>query len=108
MRLASFTEVLGGQAASLRLTFTQRSVGRRAGHRCEPVKRDNRRARRCSRTLTDGSLQLTAHRGRNTIAFQGRISRGVVLAPGSYTVSIAASNEAGRSQARELRFTVVK
>jgi hypothetical protein len=101
-------DVALNEAADLRLTFTHASPGRDVGGRCVAGTHRNRRAHRCSRTLTDGRLSFMGRALRNAIAFQGRISRTVTLAPGSYAVSIVASNDAGHSRARELSFTIVR
>lgn len=96
------------EAANLRLTFIRTSPGREVRGRCVAGTHRNRHAHRCSRTHTDAHLSLTGHALRNVIAFQGRVSRTITLTPGSYTVSILASNDAGQSRARELSFTIAK
>jgi predicted outer membrane repeat protein len=96
------------QRAGVTLTFTQPAPGRRVAGRCVAPRASNRHKRSCKRSAARGTLSLPGHAGTNKVSFQGRISSGRKLAPGSYTVLIAASTAAGRSQAKTLRFTIVK
>lgn len=96
------------QRASVSLTFTQSVPGRRVAGKCVAPRPVNQRKRRCKRTVTSGTLSLAGHAGPNSVSFQGRISLARRLRPGTYTVSIAASNVGGRSQKRTLSFTIVK
>ena len=96
------------ETASLRLTFTQMLTGRQVHGRCLAKTTKNHRAHTCKRTRTEGDLTFPGHAGRNTITFQGRISRTVALSPGSYIVTIMASNSAGHSSSRRLAFTIGK
>jgi predicted outer membrane repeat protein len=96
------------QRASVSLTFTQSVSGRRVAGKCVAPRPANQRKRRCKRTVTRGALALTGHIGTNSVSFQGRISSTRKLAPGTYSVSIAASNAGGRSRKRTLSFTIVK
>jgi hypothetical protein len=55
-----------------------------------------------------GSLTFTGHPGRNAVSFSGRVSRSAKrLAPGHYTLTVAATNSAGTTRSRALAFTVV-
>jgi hypothetical protein len=95
-------------SASLRLTFTRAAAGRRVHGRCVAPTRRNRLARGCSRSVAAGALVFAnAHTGANRIAFQGWLGRRSRLRPGRYTVTIVASNAAGRSPAALLAFTIV-
>ena len=59
--------------------------------------------------LVRGTLTGAARAGANTVAFQGSISRLRRLAPGSYVVTVTATNASGRSSAaHRLSFTVVR
>ncbi len=61
------------------------------------------------RTATAGTLTFTGHSGTNKVAFQGRVSPGVKLKPGRYTLAITATDSAGaRSVPKSLSFTIVK
>jgi hypothetical protein len=73
------------EAAKISLTFTRMQHGRR---------------------VHDGTLSFAAQAGANKIAFSGRIGKGGVLAAGEHTVMIVASNAAGRSAAKRLRFKI--
>lgn len=96
------------QSAAVSLRFTQSVPGRRVNGRCVAPRPSNRHKKSCKRTVTRGVLALPAHAGANKVSFQGRISSSRKLAPGSYTLQIAASNAAGRSQARPLHFTIAR
>jgi hypothetical protein len=97
------------ESARVTLTFTQKVTGRRVGHRCVKQTRHNRHHSRCSLTARRGSLSFTGHAGVNAVVFQGRISRRVKLAPGTYTLTITAINSARQSAApKRLVFTIVK
>jgi NHL repeat len=93
--------------ATVTLRFTQRRAGRRQGRRCVARNRHNAAHRHCTRTVTVATLTLPAHRGDDSIAFQGRVSRSRKLRPGRYTVVIRASDAAGFSAARTLTFTIM-
>ncbi len=61
------------------------------------------------RTVTAGKLTFAGHDGTNKVAFQGRVSAKKKLAPGRYTLVIAATDAAGvRSAPKSLSFTIVK
>ncbi len=96
------------QSAAVTLTFTQPGPGRRVAGKCVAPRPANRHKRSCKRTVTRGALTLPGHAGTNKVSFQGRISTSRKLKPGAYTVRIAASTAAGRSQTRTLSFTIVK
>jgi hypothetical protein len=97
------------EQATVSLRFTHRVGGRLIGHKCVAPSRKNAKRKRCRRTVTVGVLSFTAHAGRNTIAFAGRISHSVKLQPGSYKVSLVATNAAGRKPSvPTLAFTVVR
>jgi hypothetical protein len=71
---------------------------RRRSIQCELERRSDRaKARRHhrSKTKTDGTIKLTGHAGIDTISFQGRLSKSHKLKPGTYTLSITASNSSG-------------
>ncbi len=59
--------------------------------------------------MAAATLSLAGESGENTVAFQGRISSGRRLAPGSYTLTITATNSVGvRSAPKSLSFTIVR
>jgi hypothetical protein len=96
------------EPATVRLVFTQQSSGRRAGGRCVPETKANRRKRACKRTLTRGTMTFTGHLGANKVSFEGRISRSKKLPLGTYTLLITATNAMGRrSLPKQLTFAIV-
>jgi hypothetical protein len=96
------------EAATLSFAFTQRVGGRKVRGRCVAPSRSNRRKRFCRRTVTRATLSMRGHKGKNKLAFQGRISRSRKLRPGTYTVVITAFNGLRRSGAKRLTFTIVR
>lgn len=95
-------------AAAIKLTFTHRVGGRKLKHKCVAPTRHNRHDRACKRTVTADTLTLTGHAGTDKIHFQGRLSKHRRLAPGSYTLTITASNTSGRSDPRSIKFTIAR
>jgi DNA-binding beta-propeller fold protein YncE len=97
------------EQAAVHFNFTQRKPGRRTGHRCVPATRRNTKRAHCQRTISAGRLTLAAHAGRNTLRFQGRLSRHRKLRPGRYTLVVTATDSSGvRSASRSISFTIVK
>ena len=96
------------EQARVSLAFTQRRAGRRVKGRCVAPTKRNRHKRACRRTVPRGTLTFAAHPGVNKVSFQGRTSRTRKLKPGRYTVTVTASNSAGRSSPKTLSFTIVK
>jgi hypothetical protein len=95
--------------ATVTLTFTHPVWGRRAHGRCVTQTRRNRHAARCRTTADAGVLRFTTvPAGTRRIGFDGRLSSRRWLSPGSYTVTIAASNQVGRSAPVHLTFTILK
>lgn len=97
-------------AAAVKLTFTHGVLGHRVGRRCiagAARQAAHRRASQCTRTVTAATLAFGGRAGRNQVAFDGRVSASRRLQPGAYSLVISASNSAGRSSAKPLRFTIV-
>jgi FG-GAP repeat protein len=104
----NFSFSLNEQAA-VTFGFTQRVSGREVSGKCVAQTEKNRRKSTCRRTVTAGTLTFTGHSGTDKVAFQGRISAGTKLEPGSYTLVVTATNSAGaRSAPKSLSFTIVK
>ena len=104
----TFTFSLNEQAA-VRFTFTTRLPGRRVGRKCVAQTRSNRHRKACTRTVGAGVLPFTGHLGSNSVRFQGRVSSSRRLRPGTYTLTITATNTAGvKSAPVALRFTIVR
>jgi hypothetical protein len=97
------------EAATARLTFTQKARGRRVGKSCVTPSLRNSHKRKCSRTIIAGTLSLVGHSGADAVNFQGRISSSRRLARGRYTVTITATDAAGQQSAPStLSFTIVR
>jgi len=97
------------EQATVSVTFTQQVAGRKVKGKCLAPTSRNRHGHACTRTLTQAPLSLAGHPGLDKIVFKGRLTGSRKLALGAYTVTIVAVNGAGqRSQARSLRFTIVK
>lgn len=96
------------QAATITFRFMRSARGRIVGGRCVAAGAANRRAPRCRRTLSAGTVRLRASAGATTRAFSGVTSRGPI-APGSYTVLVSAVGASGqRSAIRSLHFMVAR
>jgi sugar lactone lactonase YvrE len=96
------------QPARVSLAFVQELAGRKVKARCLTPTTANRRKHTCQRKVPVARLTVTAHRGSNQLAFQGRVSRSKKLRPGHFTMLITATNAAGqRSAPRSLSFTIV-
>jgi hypothetical protein len=96
------------QAATVSLRFALQLPGRKVRGHCVAPSRVNKHSSACTRAVAVGELRFSGHAGRNSVAFQGRISRSRTLRPGPYTMAITATDSAGqRTMARPLRFTIV-
>jgi hypothetical protein len=97
------------RAGSVTFTVTQGAPGRRGAHgTCVRPTRRNRKARRCTRTVTlHGSFAERGAAGANSFRFTGRLGR-KALKPGSYR--LVATPTSGRLKGRSLnaRFRIVK
>ena len=96
--------------AKLQIAIRRRASGLRSGRRCvaPTVTLKRRHAKRCTRTLTVGTLtRARALPGARSLAFSGRIGRRA-LAPRRYTAVLTASNGAGRSNPVSLAFVIVR
>ena len=96
------------EAATVRITISQRLGGRRKGKRCVAPTRTLRRAKRCTRMVTRGSLSRVSHPGVNLVGFSGRIGSRR-LRPGSYVATIVATDVArNTSKPRAIGFRIVR
>ncbi len=88
-------------ARSLQFVVDRKLPGRRVGGRCVAPSASNRNAPSCVRFKPVGrSFSTSAHDGRNTLRFTGRVPRlrgsGVIpLAPGSYRLRVQAIGAIG-------------
>jgi hypothetical protein len=96
------------EQATVSLSFADSVAGRESGRECIAKNRRNHRLASCERTVDAGALTLAGHPGINKIAFEGRISRRTKLRPGSYTLTVSATNAEGVSAPTSLRFAIVK
>jgi hypothetical protein len=95
-------------AARLELMFAETSAGRLAKGRCVASTARTVRRRSCVRLRPAGTVSLTAPGGKDEIAFDGRLSAARSLKPGPYTVTFTATDTAGGSQPRSVKFTIVR
>lgn len=95
------------ERATVSFSFRQRTTGRSVGGKCVAKSARNENHKVCQRTSADGTLPFTGHSGSNTVIFAGHISHSNTLKPGSYTVTITATNAAGHSDPTRLGFTIV-
>jgi len=96
------------EAAAVRIVIAQASSGRRRGRRCVAPTRKLRKAPRCVRLSTRGTLTRTSHQGKNRVAFSGRIGSRK-LAPGRYQATITATDAAKHtSKPQTISFTIVR
>ena len=96
------------EAATMTFTVQGGVPGRRAGRRCVPPTRSNRRTPACRRTVTVGRFTVTGHAGANRFRFTGRL-RGHRLSPGKYHLIETARDVAGnvsRPSARPFRIVL--
>jgi hypothetical protein len=98
------------RAVPVQLQFSLRKPGRTVKKRCAAPTRRNRKARRCTRLLTAGVLAFPGHAGKNTIRFQGRISRSKRLRAGRYQLQVSATDLTSptQSSSRGASFTIVR
>jgi hypothetical protein len=93
--------------ATVQLSFTRAGAGRAVGGRCLAETKGNRKHHKCA--LIAGTLSQPAHAGVNTLTFQGRLSRGKRLAPGTYTLVLTAIGSSGHVSAPQtIKFTIVR
>jgi len=92
-------------AASVTLQFTHTAPGRRGGKSCVAQTKKNKGKRRCTRTIIAGTLPVAGRAGANEAPFDGLLS-GHSLAPGSYTLTAAATALGKQSAPATLRFTI--
>ncbi|MGH7919798.1 MAG: Ig domain-containing protein, partial [Candidatus Dormibacteraceae bacterium] len=93
------------EAATVTLSFSHRVRGLRLHGRCVAATRQ--RARKCERTVMDGTLKVHGVTGANRVRFGGRLSHDRTLGPDPYTVTFTAVAGGLRSRAVGLRFTIV-
>jgi hypothetical protein len=97
------------EPATMRLSFEAIKRGRKAGGKCKAPARSNRRGKRCQRFVKiRPAITVDAAIGRNTVPFDGRLSQRKTLAPGSYRLTVGATDSTGlRSTALRARFRLL-
>ncbi len=96
------------EAATVRFAFAQLLPGRKVNGKCVAQTARNRRRKACVRSVPRGSLAFSAGAGVHKLLFQGRLTRTRKLKPGTYTLTITATNAAGQRASKMLRsFTIV-
>jgi len=96
------------EPATVRIVIAQAASGRRRGRRCVAPTRRLRKARRCVRLSTRGTLTRTSHKGADRVAFSGRIGS-KALKPGRYQATITATDAAkNTSKPQTIAFTIVR
>jgi hypothetical protein len=95
-------------AGTVKLSFTRPGSGRlAAGGRCLAPNRRSRKRLACA--LVAGTVTHPAHAGVNKVTFQGRVSRGTRLAPGSYVLVLTAIGANGQaSTPQTIAFTIAR
>ncbi|MEA2422329.1 MAG: hypothetical protein QOF55_1428, partial [Thermoleophilaceae bacterium] len=86
------------EAARGVFTIERRDVGRRAGAKCVKATHKNRGKKKCTRYTLSGRFAVASSAGKNHHAFSGRIGS-KKLTPGSYRVTLVASDPAGNTSA---------
>ena len=95
------------QAATVTITISRSTVGRRSGKRCVKPTKKLAHNRRCTLLIRSGVLIRHGKQAANSIAFSGRVGRRA-LKPGSYVATFVA-RAGGRSSApKVLRFRIVR
>jgi hypothetical protein len=95
------------QAATVTITISRSTVGRRSGNRCvKPIKKLAHN-KRCTRLVRSGVLTRHARAASNSIAFTGRVGR-KALKPGSYLATFVATANGKASAPKILRFKIVR
>lgn len=95
--------------ASVTFTFTQPTDGRKLAKKCvAQTNKNKKKHRRCTRTVTAGTLTFSAHAGTNKMHFEGLIFKHEKLKPGSYTLLVTATASGERSSTRTLHFTITR
>jgi hypothetical protein len=96
------------EAATVRFAFAQLLPGRKVNGKCVAQSARNRSHKACTRSVPRGSLSFSAGAGPHKLFFQGRLTPTTTLKPGTYRLTITATNAAGQRATKALRsFTIV-
>jgi hypothetical protein len=96
------------ETATVRFAFAQLLPGRGVNGKCVAQTAANRMHKACTRSVPRGSLSFGAGAGLHKLSFEGRLTRTRKLKPGTYRLTVTATNGAGRRAAKTLwSFTIV-
>jgi hypothetical protein len=96
------------EPATVTFSFSRGRAGHRFGQLCVAGSRSHHEGRACTHSVVAGTVSFAGRAGLNRVSFEGRISHSKALAPGSYTLTVRATNATGASAARSLKFTIVR
>jgi len=97
------------EAASVELQVLASKRGRLARRRCVAPTRANAHRRRCSRSVSAGTITLAGHVGRDRVSFTGRLGADRALMPGSYTLVLTAVDSFGQASVpQRVKFKIVR
>jgi hypothetical protein len=90
------------QAATAKLSFELAQPGVLVGHKCRAVLKARRKGKRCTRyKVIHGGVTRDGHAGTDKIAFAGLLDGGARLAPGTYRLSLGATDPGGGATAAQ-------
>lgn len=96
------------EAATMKIDLQQLTPGRKKGSACIRPSAKLKKAKKCIRAVSQGTLTRTSHAGLNRVAFTGRVG-GKTLKPGSYQAMLSATDAAGNVSARKtITFKIVR
>jgi hypothetical protein len=95
------------EPAAVSIRITHGAPGRRSGHSCVKPTKKLKGHKRCTRQVVDGTLRRTGRAGINRVAFSGRIGKRA-LVPGSYRVTLTATEFGLASRPRTMNFRIVR
>ncbi len=97
------------EQSTTKFTFAQLLPGRKVGRRCLAATRARRHRKRCTRVINvSPSLSYKTSAGRHRVKFQGRLTRRKTLKPGSYRLTVTATDAAKNlSRAKSTTFRVL-
>ena len=94
-------------AAQVRIAVQRALAGRLRGKKCAKPSRKLRRAKKCTRWQSIGTLVRQGAQGDNSMAFTGRVGR-TPLAAGRHRLALQASAGTRRSTTRTVGFRIAK
>jgi len=96
------------EPATVAIAIQRPQPGRRKGRNCVKPSKKNRKAKKCTRFATVGTLTRSGIAGTNVVPFSGRIGK-KALKPATYRAAIVATDAAGnKSAVKTIGFKVVR